>query len=91
MPQRLRVRGHAHEKMFEQGQSVRVEIHANGLRLGQWPLERCGLFVIECDLPDSPEYKIDFTVAPAWQMPPDDRTFTVTLSMIRLVPRDPEL
>jgi hypothetical protein len=87
--QRLRVRGHAHQRIFEQGHPVRVEIHSNGLRLGQWRLERAGLFVFEADLPDSPEYKVDFHVTPTWRMPPDERTFSVTLSMIRLAPRDP--
>ena len=86
---RLRVRGHAHQRIFEQGHPVRVEIHSNGLRLGQWRLERAGLFVFEADLPDSPEYKVDFHVTPTWRMPPDERTFSVTLSMIRLAPRDP--
>ncbi len=87
-PQRLRVRGHAHEHIFAQGQPVRVEIQANGLRLGQWPLERTGLFVLEADLPDSPEYKIDITVTPTWNVPPDKRICSVTFSMIRLVPKD---
>ncbi len=86
--QRLRVRGHAHERIFEQGQPVRVEMHANGLRLGQWTLERSGLFVLETDLPDSSEYKIDFTVTPTWSALPDKRVCSIVLSMIRLVPKD---
>lgn len=86
--QRLRVRGHVHEIALASGQPVRVELTVNGARLPQHAFDRPGLFVIEVDVPDAPEYKLDIAVSPTWEAPEDDRTFTVNLSMIRLVPRD---
>lgn len=82
-PQRLRIRGHANE-----GHATVLRASANGRNVGEWKLERSGLFILEADLPDSDEYRIDIEAGPSWTVPTDDRTFTVTLSMIRLVPRD---
>jgi hypothetical protein len=53
--------------------------------VAQETLERVGLFVIEAGLPDSAEYQLEISAAPTWTDPRDDRTFTVNLSMIRLV------
>jgi ubiquinone/menaquinone biosynthesis C-methylase UbiE len=83
-PQRLRIRGFAHQTQFTKGQPV-VEIRANGVRVAQQPLERVGLFVIEADLPDAETYHIEIAAAPAWTIADDDRCFTVTIGMIRLV------
>ena len=82
-PQRLRIRGHASE-----GHAVELSASANGRKVGGWRLERSGLFVVEADLPDSDQYRIDIQAGPAWSVPTDDRIFTVNLSMIRLVPRE---
>ncbi len=82
---RLRIRGHAHERSFEFGQPVSVEVLANGANLGRTVIERPGLFIYEADLPDAAEYRIDVNAAPVWTAPPDDRSFTVNLSMVRLV------
>ena len=87
-PQRLRVRGHAHETPFELRQPVTIEIAVNGEKVGKWTPDRPGLFVLEAGLPDAPEYRIDIAAAPLWRVPNDDRAFTVNLSMIRLVPRE---
>jgi ubiquinone/menaquinone biosynthesis C-methylase UbiE len=87
-PQRLRIRGHAHENSFAHRQPVRIEVAANGQRVGQLELERAGLFIFEADLPDAADYKIEVFSSPTWQAPPDDRVFSVSLSMLRLVPRD---
>jgi len=84
-PLRLRVRGHAHENIFKQGEPARIEISANGHVVGQWTLGRNGLFVLEAHLPDAHEYIIEIRASPRWQSPPDERWFTVNLSMIRLV------
>ncbi len=81
--QRLRIRGHASE-----GHPVKLAVKANGATVGEWSLSRPGLFVVESDLPDAPAYRIDVHADPAWSVPSDDRTFTVNLSMIRLVPQD---
>jgi ubiquinone/menaquinone biosynthesis C-methylase UbiE len=80
-PQRLRIRGHASE-----GHPAQLSASANGRKVGEWKLERSGLFIVEADLPDSEEYRIDIQAGPAWTVPTDDRVFTVNLSMIRLVP-----
>lgn len=82
-PQRLRIRGHASE-----GHPVELSVSANGRKVGEWRLERSGLFIVEADLPGSEEYRIDIQAGPAWSVPTDDRVFTVNLSMIRLVPRE---
>jgi len=84
-PQRLRLRGHAHENSFAQGQPVRVEISANGCKVCQAVLRRPGLFVLEADLPEAAEYRIEICASPSWQAPPDPRTLTVNLSMLRLI------
>jgi ubiquinone/menaquinone biosynthesis C-methylase UbiE len=83
-PQRLRVRGFAHPTHFTKGQPT-VELRANGVRVAQQALERVGLFVIEADLPEAETYHIEIHGAPAWTVAGDDRTFTVNISMIRLV------
>jgi len=86
--QRLRVRGHAHELAFASGRPVRVELSANGSHLVHQTLERPGLFIIEADLPEAPEYRVEVQASPTWEAPDDDRIFTVNVSMIRLVPQD---
>jgi hypothetical protein len=82
-PQRLRIRGHATE-----GHSVELAASANGHEVGRWKLDRPGLFIVEADLPESPEYRIEINAGPSWGVPTDDRVFTVNLSKIRLVPRE---
>ena len=81
--QRLRVRGHASE-----GHPVRLSASANGRKVGEWSIERPGLFIVEADLPESSDYRIDIHASPSWTVPTDDRVFTANLSMIRLVPRE---
>lgn len=85
-PQRLRIRGHASEQMFQQGKPAQVEAVVNGQRVHEWTLERPGLFLLETDLPAAPTYELTLKIGPTWQAPPDVRVFTVNLSMIRLVP-----
>jgi hypothetical protein len=80
-PQRLRIRGHASD-----GHPVQLSASANGRKVGDWKLDRPGLFLVEADLPDSEEYKIDIHAGPTWTVSTDDRIFTVNISMIRLVP-----
>ena len=83
-PQRLRIRGFAHQIQFTKGRPV-VEIRANGVRVALRPLDRVGLFVIEADLPEAETYNIEIAATPAWSVDDDDRCFTVNISMIRLV------
>ena len=86
-PQRLRIRGFAHDQAFAQGQPVRLSVAANGRSLGEMTLHRQGLFIYEADLPEAPEYRIDLTASPTWTAHEGGRTFTLIISLIRLVPR----
>jgi hypothetical protein len=83
-PQRLRIRGHASP------QSIPGEVHAvvNGAALPPWTLDRPGLFVLEADVPQSDGYTVEIQASPTFTVPTDDRTFSVNLSMIRLIDRD---
>ena len=87
-PQRLRLRGFAPPRCLEQGQPVRLEVLVNGRPAGSWTLDRSGLFALEADLPDAPEYRLEIHASPVWMSPPDSRELTVNLGMIRLVDRD---
>lgn len=87
-PLKLRVRGHTHELCFRQGQPVRVGLSANGRRLGEWTLDRYGLFLLEADLEEAPAYEVEIQASPLWRVPEDDRPFTVNISMLRLAPRE---
>ena len=81
-PQRLRIRRHASP------QTIPGEVRAvvNGAPSGTWKLDRPGLFVLETDVPDAPEYTVEFLASPVFSAPPDDRRFSVNLSLIRLAP-----
>jgi hypothetical protein len=81
----LRLRGHAHPKMLEMGEQARIEIRANGQQVYSQPLTRPGLFLIEAPLPDAEKYTIELSASPCYQVPPDERWFTVNLSFMRLV------
>lgn len=80
-PQQLRIRGHA----SLQGVPGEVRVVVNGARVGEWKLDRTGLFILEAPVPDAAEYQIEIAASPTWQAPGDVRTFTVNLSMLRLV------
>jgi ubiquinone/menaquinone biosynthesis C-methylase UbiE len=82
--QRLRVRGFAHEAQFAAGQPA-IELSANGVVVAKRNIERVGLFVIEADLPDAPEYQVEIASSPTWSVPTDDRVLSVNISMVRLV------
>ena len=82
--QRLRIRGHAHERSVP----GEVRVVVNGAAVGTFPLERTGMFVLEADLPDSDEYRVEIQASPVWTVDSDARTLSVMLGMIRLVPRE---
>jgi SAM-dependent methyltransferase len=86
-PSRLRIRGFAPEAQF-QGSRPQITVEVNGDRVGQWHLDRVGLFVLEADVPDADEYQVRITAVPQWRAPGDQRVLTVNLSMLRLVARD---
>jgi ubiquinone/menaquinone biosynthesis C-methylase UbiE len=85
VPQLLRIRGHVSEPFLHQGRTPTIEARVNGVRAGHWKIDRTGLFILEAPVAPHPEYDIEIAAAPAWQAPGDNRVFTVTLSMIRLV------
>jgi SAM-dependent methyltransferase len=85
---RLRLRGYAPEVAFHQAKPVRIEVSVNGVRAAAQTLDRPGLFIIETDLRDAPEYRIDIAAAPTWTIPEDGRTLTVNFSMIQMIPAD---
>ncbi len=79
----------------------RVGSQTNWLRACQTDAEcgeldcLCGACTRSCDtdtscadLPDASEYTIEVAASPTWMVPADDRVFTVSLSMIRLVPME---
>ncbi|MBV8842063.1 MAG: class I SAM-dependent methyltransferase [Bryobacterales bacterium] len=80
-PQRLRIRGHASPP----GIPGEVRATVNGAVVGTWKLDRPGLFLLEGDLPLADEYTVTINASPTFTIDTDDRTFTVNLSMIRLV------
>jgi ubiquinone/menaquinone biosynthesis C-methylase UbiE len=82
-PQRLRIRCHASPK----GVPGEVRAIVNDVPTGNWKIDRNGLFILEADVPDAPEYRVEIRATPEWQVDTDDRTFTVNVSMIRLVDR----
>jgi ubiquinone/menaquinone biosynthesis C-methylase UbiE len=87
-PQKLRIRGHAHPNSFGHGVPVKVEVSINGAPAGVMELERAGLFIFEASVPEADEYTIGVSSTPTWEAPPDDRLFSVSLSRVRLVPRE---
>ncbi|MCU1330384.1 MAG: Methyltransferase type 11 [Bryobacterales bacterium] len=87
-PKRLRIRGHASEHLFAQGSTPKAVATVNGAVVREWQIDRTGLFILEADVPDAAEYQVTIQITPAWKLPPDERELTVTLSMIRLTPRD---
>ena len=44
---------------LSEGHPVELSRESNGRTVGQWKLERSGLFIVEADLPDGDEYRID--------------------------------
>lgn len=83
--QRLRVRGHANEQLLAKG-NPKIKVTVNGQVAGDWNVDRVGLFILEADLPAEKEYEVVIEAGPLWQAPPDERSFTVNLSMLRLIP-----
>ena len=86
-PLQLRIRGFVTDAMFAAGRPT-VEAHVNGQRAGQWTLDRVGLFVLEADVPEADEYRVELLSQPEWRAAGDSRPLTVNISMLRLVPRD---
>lgn len=84
-PQRLRIRGHASEAFLQGSTPPSVEVLANGRRVLVQGMDRPGLFVLDAALPDAQTYQVEVIASPKYQAPPDQRWFTVNLSLMRLV------
>jgi hypothetical protein len=81
-PAQLRIRGHA----SAQGIPGKVSVVVNGAPLQSWELDRTGAFVLEADLPEASEYKVEIHASPVWNPPGGDaRMLTMTVGMIRLI------
>jgi ubiquinone/menaquinone biosynthesis C-methylase UbiE len=86
-PQRLRIRCHLQQNFFDAGKP-RIRVLVNGQLLKEFHPTRTGLTILESDLPDASEYIVRLEAAPVWNTPQDGRPLTITVSMIRLVPRE---
>jgi hypothetical protein len=81
-PQKLRIRAHAQA----QGVPGEVRLVANGAVIQTFTIDRTGLYILEADLPEADEYRVEIHASPTWQVATDPRTLTLTVSMIRLIP-----
>ncbi|MGJ5813936.1 methyltransferase domain-containing protein [Paludibaculum fermentans] len=81
----LRVQGYAPSV-------AKVELRANGQSIGQWKLDRPGLFILEAPLDEAPEYQVEILGSPVItepnQKPGEGRLLSVNLSLIKLLPRE---
>ncbi len=82
-PQRLRIRCHA----SAHGVPGEVRAIVNGSPAETWKIDRPGLLVLETDVGEATDYTIELRASPVWQVPTDDRAFTINVSMIRFIPR----
>lgn len=88
IPQKLRIRGHIHKLSFDSAKVVKFEAIVNGRSLGVQEYSRADLFVYERDLPPAPTYDVVIRPSPTFTCPPDRRELSVSVSMIRLIPRE---
>ena len=79
-PRRLRIRGYVCE-----GHPVKFSVRVNGESAGAWNLVRPGPFVVEPEAPQSSQYEVALQAHPTWSAPPDERSLSVSISMIRLI------
>jgi ubiquinone/menaquinone biosynthesis C-methylase UbiE len=79
-PQTLRIRCHA----SPQGVPGEIRAIVNGRLCGQWKIDRTGLFILEAPVEPAAEYRLEIQASPVWEVPTDDRRFTVNISGIRL-------
>lgn len=82
---RLRLRGFCAQAFLSQPTQPRIDILANGAQVSTHTVTRPGLFVIETDLPEAPEYEITILAGPSHKNPPDERWLTFNLSLMRLI------
>ena len=83
--QMLRVRGMAVEQFVSQ-HNPSVSLAVNGVSVGSWNIDRTGVFILEAPVPNADSYHVEITASPTFTVPEDDRTMSVNISMVRLVP-----
>jgi hypothetical protein len=87
----LRVQGFAPVQFFESGEP-KVQLRANGQPVGEWKLDRPGLFILETPLPEAEAYTVEIVATPTFvepdQKPGEGRELSVNLSLLRLLPRE---
>ena len=83
-PQMLRIRCHASQG----GVPGEVRVMVNGAPAGSWKIDRTGLYILEMPVEDAAEYSVEIQGSPVWEVPTDDRIFTINVSGIRLVERE---
>lgn len=81
-PQRLRIRGYRQDRP----EPTRLTVHLGSTALGEWVLDRPGLFVVETNLPAAPSYPVGLSVSPVEKEIGGDRLLGVNFSLIRLLP-----
>ena len=77
--QQLRVRGLATETFLAQGPGT-VKVAVNGQQIGNWSIDRTGVFILEADVPKADVYAIEIQASPTWMVPTDDRRMSVKVS-----------
>ncbi len=82
---RLRIRGFCGPAFLSQPTPPKIGISANGAAVSTHTVDRPGLFIIETALPEAASYEIAIQAGPSHQSPPDERWFTVNLSLMRLI------
>jgi hypothetical protein len=79
----LTVKGTKYDTIDAYGVTVRLGT-LSSLDLVEWLGSR-RLFILEQPVEEAPCYSVELTAAPQWKAPSDQRTFTISVSMIRLV------
>ncbi len=87
----LRVQGFAPPQFFAEG-VAKVQLRANGAPVGEWRLDRPGLFILEAPLAEADAYTVEILATPTFlepnQKPGEGRQLSVNLSLLRLLPRE---
>ncbi len=87
-PKRIRIRGHVSADFLKQSSTPTIKVKVNGQQVTELSPDRTGLFILAAEVPDAPVYQVEILAGPLWKVADDERSFTVTISMLRLTPRD---
>ena len=84
----MRIRGHVSADFLKQSSTPTIKVKVNGQQVTELSPDRTGLFILAAEVPDAPVYNVEILAGPLWKVADDERSFTVTISMLRLTPRD---